>query len=151
MPGYTRSAAYLVSGNGSVVVGRVPNSVFLHEALVWIWTPTTGMRDLKQVLLDMGVVLATTVVFFEAAAISDSGEVLCGIGYVGAAFTSWVADISPGCYTDCTADGLLTVADFGCFQNRFVLGDLYADCTENGMLALDDFGCFQVAFTVGCP
>ncbi len=55
------------------------------------------------------------------------------------------------CYPDCNADGSLTVADFGCFQARFVLGDLYADCNEDAQLTVADFGCFQTKFVAGCP
>ncbi len=55
------------------------------------------------------------------------------------------------CYPDCNADGALTVADFGCFQTKFVLGDLYADCNGQGGLTVADFGCFQTKFVLGCP
>ena len=55
------------------------------------------------------------------------------------------------CYADCNADGALTVADFGCFQTTFVLGDPYADCNADGQLTVADFGCFQTKFVAGCP
>ena len=55
------------------------------------------------------------------------------------------------CYADCTFNGALTVADFGCFQTRFAAGDPYADCTMDGALTVADFGCFQTAFVAGCP
>ena len=56
-----------------------------------------------------------------------------------------------GCYPDCNDDGALTVADFGCFQTRFVAGDMYADCNGDGQLTVADFGCFQTEFVAGCP
>ncbi|MFM9994696.1 MAG: hypothetical protein ACKVU4_02720 [Phycisphaerales bacterium] len=56
-----------------------------------------------------------------------------------------------GCYADCTGDGGLTVADFGCFQGRYVLASLYADCTGDGSLSVADFGCFQGRYVLGCP
>ncbi len=55
------------------------------------------------------------------------------------------------CYPDCNEDGNLTIADFGCFQTRFIAGDPYADCTGTGGLTIADFGCFQTAFIAGCP
>jgi hypothetical protein len=55
------------------------------------------------------------------------------------------------CYPDCNADGVLTVADFGCFQTKFVLADPYGDCDGDGQLTVADFGCFQTKFVVGCP
>ena len=57
----------------------------------------------------------------------------------------------PDCYPDCTGEGALTVADFGCFQTRFVLADPYADCNGDGILTVADFGCFQTKFVLGCP
>ena len=57
----------------------------------------------------------------------------------------------PPCYPDCNGSGSLTVADFGCFQTKFVIGDPYADCNGSGTLSVADFGCFQTKFVVGCP
>ncbi len=57
----------------------------------------------------------------------------------------------PACYPDCTLDSQLTIADFGCFQTKFVAGDPYADCNGAGGLTIADFGCFQTAFVAGCP
>ena len=54
-------------------------------------------------------------------------------------------------YADCNLDGVLTVADFGCFQTKFVVGDPYADCNGDGLRTVADFGCFQTKFVVGCP
>jgi hypothetical protein len=55
-----------------------------------------------------------------------------------------------GCYPDCNGDSTLTVADFGCFQTKFVAGDPYADCNGDSALTVADFGCFQTAFVGGC-
>jgi hypothetical protein len=67
----------------------------------------------------------------------------------------YVDDVSlqpeASCYPDCNGDGNLTVADFGCFQTKFVAGDPYADCNASGSLTVADFGCFQTQFVGGCP
>ncbi len=55
------------------------------------------------------------------------------------------------CYADCNGVGGLTIADFGCFQTKFVAGDPYADCNGVGGLTIADFGCFQTQFVGGCP
>ncbi len=55
------------------------------------------------------------------------------------------------CYPDCNGVGGLTIADFGCFQTRFVAQDPYADCNGVGGLTIADFGCFQTQFVAGCP
>ncbi|MFM9996371.1 MAG: hypothetical protein ACKVU4_11295 [Phycisphaerales bacterium] len=57
----------------------------------------------------------------------------------------------PACYPDCNGSGTLSVADFGCFQGKYVLGDLYADCNGSGALSVADFGCFQGKYVLGCP
>jgi hypothetical protein len=59
--------------------------------------------------------------------------------------------LSAICYPDCNGDGILGLADFGCFQTKFALGDPYADCNGDGILGLADFGCFQTKFALGCP
>jgi hypothetical protein len=56
-----------------------------------------------------------------------------------------------GCYPDCNGDTVLNLADFGCFQTKFALGDMYADCNGDTLLNLSDFGCFQTKFALGCP
>jgi hypothetical protein len=68
-------------------------------------------------------------------------------GATGLAFVGGGAE----CYPDCDGDEVLTLADFGCFQTKFALGDLYADCNGDLVLNLADFGCFQTQFALGCP
>jgi hypothetical protein len=66
--------------------------------------------------------------------------------------TAFSSEILPEpCYPDCNGVGGLTIADFGCFQTRFVAGDPYADCNGVGGLTIADFACFQTAFVAGCP
>ncbi len=62
-----------------------------------------------------------------------------------------VAAFGAACYPDCTGGGSLTIADFVCFQTRFVAGDPYADCNASGSLTVADFVCFQTRFMAGCP
>ncbi|MCC6659619.1 MAG: PQQ-binding-like beta-propeller repeat protein [Phycisphaerales bacterium] len=72
----------------------------------------------------------------------------------GWAFTVGPAGLyafAPPCGPDCNADGSLNLADFGCFQTRFALGEPYADCNGDGVRNLADFGCFQTLFALGCP
>lgn len=63
------------------------------------------------------------------------------------------AELVAVCYPSCTYYGMgpLTLADFGCFQTNFALGNVYADCDEDGLLTLADFGCFVTYFALGCP
>ncbi len=59
--------------------------------------------------------------------------------------------VCPPCYPDCDGSGSLTLADFFCFQARFVAADPQADCNQSGTLTIADFGCFQTKFVAGCP
>ncbi len=65
------------------------------------------------------------------------------------------SELSPGlpptleigcCYDDCNCDGQVSIADFICFQNRWLLGDPYADCNGSGTHTISDFICFQSCF-----
>ena len=66
----------------------------------------------------------------------------------------WAGDASPGgslpCPADCDGDGMATIFDFLCFQNRFAAGDPSADCDCSGELNIFDFLCFQNLFALGC-
>jgi hypothetical protein len=78
----------------------------------------------------------------------DAG-VMSGGGYeIGGGFWPGAAKT---CQPDCNSDGLLTVADFGCFQTKFVQTHPAADCNADGQFTVADFGCFQTKFVLGCP
>jgi hypothetical protein len=94
-----------------------------------------------------------TMAYFPSASLGG-GEILLHGGYAGGANVlsdTWRMRCVGDCYADCNTDGTLTVADFGCFQTRFVRGDPYADCDGAGGLTVQDFGCFQTLFVLGCP
>ena len=82
---------------------------------------------------------------------------LAAQGQNSAAFIASALDLTCpaaiACYAncDCSDEPVLTVADFGCFQTKFVSGDPYADCNDDRMLTVADFGCFQSRFVSGCP
>jgi hypothetical protein len=93
-----------------------------------------------------GFELTGTIGQHDASVVAGSGGSFeCFGGFWGAAAGQ------SSCYPDCTNDGVLTVADFGCFQTKFVAGDPYADCNASGTLTVADFGCFQTRFVAGCP
>ena len=79
------------------------------------------------------------------------GDLWTTVPYIDSGALEWLSRFGCSCYADCTADGALTVADFGCFQTQFVAGDPYADCNGDGSLTVADFGCFQTKFVAGCP
>jgi hypothetical protein len=74
------------------------------------------------------------------------------ISHAGGVLSSNVARWGCGhCYADCNKDGVLNLADFGCYQTKYALNDAYADCNGDGAINLADFGCFQAKYAIGCP
>ncbi len=57
----------------------------------------------------------------------------------------------PGCFADCNGNAVLTIADFACFQRKFVEDDAASDCNRDGRRNLADFACFKARFVQGCP
>jgi hypothetical protein len=55
------------------------------------------------------------------------------------------------CDPDCDNDGILTLADFGCFINNFARLTPYADVTADGQWNVADFGLFQTRFRPRLP
>jgi hypothetical protein len=82
---------------------------------------------------------------------SDAGVYTCVVSTACGSDTSNGATLVVTCYPDCNADGVLNLADFGCFQTRFATAHPYADCNGDGVRNLADFGCFQTKFALGCP
>jgi probable HAF family extracellular repeat protein len=153
LPGFAGSGAAAVSADGSVIVGSSwPEQ---GDAAAFIWDSASGMRELRAVLGERGVLVPASALE-GAVGISADGRTIVGNGHwenpVGSPNMGWIAFLGEAvCYPDCNVDGTLTVADFGCFQTKFVAGDPYADCNADGGLTVADFGCFQTSFVTGCP
>ncbi len=128
----------------TVVFGGVSDSSYLGDTWEWdglTWTPLSLAGPEPRA--------------FPAGAFDPARDrvVLFGGSSSAPGFTlyddTW--ELGCPCYPDCTTDAQLTVADFGCFQTKFVAGDPYADCNGVGGLTIADFGCFQTKFVEGCP
>ncbi|CAG0952928.1 hypothetical protein PHYC_00299 [Phycisphaerales bacterium] len=148
--GAFQSWAYDVSGDGSVVVGRAsiagPCGPFgcNSEGRAFIWDEAHGMRDLQQVLTDLGVDL-TGWKLLEARGVSFDGRVITGSGLNPEGLgEAWVASLSPAppaCEPDVNCDGAVNGFDVqateeavnGDFANFCMpSADLNGDGTENG-------------------
>ena len=151
-PGAFTWSANAVSHDGSVIGGGM--SPF-PDSEAYIWSDDPGNVLLARHLASLGVNLAG----WELGAVtgvSADGRKFAGNGTRTIApgqtrDEAWIASLGPVCYPDCNKDGALTVADFGCFQSRFVGQDPYADCNADAQLTVADFGCFQTRFVGGCP
>jgi hypothetical protein len=119
----------------------------------FVWNPRDKMRSLQDVLvndLGLGGVLAGWNLL-SATGVSADGRTIVGYGFGPSGLEGYRARIPAYCAADCNADGALTVADFGCFQTKFILADTWADCNGDCALTVADFGCVQTKFVLGCP
>ncbi|MFM9994330.1 MAG: alpha/beta hydrolase [Phycisphaerales bacterium] len=110
-----------------------------------------GNRDFRDHLLDLSI----PVNYIEAPCGHDLQCLLNAQGLASASYFAARFDLpcaaAAACYADCDCSGGLSVADFGCFQTKYVLGDAYADCNADLAFSVADFGCFQGKYVLGCP
>ncbi|MCC6659458.1 MAG: PEP-CTERM sorting domain-containing protein [Phycisphaerales bacterium] len=91
----------------------------------FIWDSTHGIRDLRDHLIfDLGIESVRGWLLFAAVGVSADGTTITGIGLnPQGEYEGWVATLgAPSCYPDCNGDGVLNLADFGCFTTKFALG-----------------------------
>ncbi|MFM9995194.1 MAG: PEP-CTERM sorting domain-containing protein [Phycisphaerales bacterium] len=113
----------VVVGACNIAYGGLQGQEFSGQA--FIWDAASGMRDIKEQLLlrDVNAVVGWSL--FVAAGVSADGTTIAGVGLnPQGEYEGWVAHLegSSTCYPDCNGDGQLSVADFGCFQTKYVLG-----------------------------
>ncbi|MFM9994602.1 MAG: hypothetical protein ACKVU4_02250 [Phycisphaerales bacterium] len=151
-PGAFTWSAFAANHDGSVIGGAL--SPF-PDSEAYVWSADPGNVLLAPHLAGLGVSL-TGWTLREIHGVSADGRTFAGRGTHQVApgdlrEEAWIAGLGAICYPDCNKDAQLTVADFGCFQGKYVLGDLYADCNTSGTLTVADFGCFQGKYVLGCP
>ncbi|MFM9995598.1 MAG: PEP-CTERM sorting domain-containing protein [Phycisphaerales bacterium] len=112
----------IVVGSCSIIYGGLQGQEVCGQA--FIWDAINGMRDIKEQLMlrDVSGVVGWTL--YAAVAVADDGKTIAGVGLnPQGEYEGWVARLDTGpCYADCNGDGALTVADFGCFQTKYVIG-----------------------------
>jgi hypothetical protein len=137
------------------VAGQPASRIAKWRGVGHFWEPLGGGLTQGN-LATYGLTLA---VFDEDGDGPNPGGLYVGgnFNYAGGLYSPriarWGCPLKPGgpCYADCDGDGVLTLADFGCFRARFATNDPRADCNGDGVLNLSDFGCFQTKFVLGCP
>ncbi|MFM9996114.1 MAG: DNRLRE domain-containing protein [Phycisphaerales bacterium] len=118
---------------------------------VYTWGSTAGMTADVQSWLDQPATNFGWMIVGDETATSTAKRFDTHEHPVVASRPVLTIDYTPPCYPDCNNSGTLSVADFGCFQGKYVLGDMYADCNASGTLSVADFGCFQGKYVLGCP
>jgi hypothetical protein len=114
--------ASVVVGGCNIAYGGLQGQEFSGQA--FIWDAVNGMRDIKEELLLRDVTAVAGWTLYVAVGIADDARTIAGVGLnPQGEYEGWIAHLDTGpCYADCNGDGQLNVADFGCFQTRFVLG-----------------------------
>ncbi len=144
-------APMAVSADGSVIAGQsYPSPNTPNWAAGWRWTERRGIEYLSDVLAALGSAPAGTRID-SANGISADGRTIAG-SFITSSWTeqAWVGVVPTACYADCNHDLALTIADFGCFQTRFVQGHQFGDCNQDRAYTIADFACFQNEFGLGC-
>ncbi len=149
-PGMDWSTAYSINNHGEVVgsYAELHGCPWCHRFRAFHWQNGTLTH-----LSDLIPAGSNFTALLHAYKINDNGDI-AGVGLTNDpdiihAFLLKRTDTP--CYADCNGSGSLTIADFTCFQTKFVAGDPYADCNQSGGLTVADFTCFQSQFVAGCP
>ncbi len=129
------------------------NATVLHDGSgvrMVVGALVPGNRNFRDHLLALDIPVG----YVETACGHVLGCLLDAEGLNSAAYIAGALDLCGACYANCdcsTGAPALTVADFVCYQAKFVAGDPYADCNGDSSLTVADFGCFQAEFAAGCP
>jgi uncharacterized membrane protein len=151
LAGYTNSTATSVDGDGDCVVGYGANTS-ISEGRAFLWSPSTGMRPLHDVLTLKGADL-TGWTLSRATSVSADGRTIVGVGVNPSNQTrGWIATIpnSALCPADFDDSGFVDIEDFNAFVAAFELGEQDADFDGSGFVDTEDFDAFVEAFEVGC-
>jgi probable HAF family extracellular repeat protein len=152
--GGTMSAAFDVSGNGAVIVGQSLLTSALGTERAFRWTAQTGMRDLRQLLMEAGVTEVQAWRSLRAAlAVSKDGRVIVGYGRnPDNLWEAWRAVLPvPGtCPADWNGDGSVTPADVAAFVSAWSAdlsaGSAATDFDASGTVTPADVAAFVSAW-----
>lgn len=109
------SSAMAVSAEGTVVVGRSSSARAEAASEAFVWTETTGMQSIRQILLDQGVTSIADWHLEVATDIADDGRTIVGYGQNPVGRTeAWIAVLppsEPAIPGDLNGDGVVNVLD----------------------------------------
>ncbi len=153
--GAVSAEATCVSHDGSVIAGYAAGpgaGAPGGGAVVWTGAGAQHVATLLGPALPWGFSLT------RANGVSADGKTVVGIGTNVYGSKAWVVRLDGAplpfvCYANCnmSCGPVLSIADFGCFQARYITQDPYADCNQDALFTIADFACFQSSFAAGCP
>lgn len=136
-----------LSADGSTVVGG-------YYGNSWIWTETTGVRSLRELLitrygLDLrGWCLSPQAINFDGSVIV--GQATNPQGRAGPFWLKLESESAGGCSADFDRTGFVDTDDFDAFVQAFEAGDRIGDFDGSCFVDTDDFDAFVMAFEAGC-
>jgi uncharacterized membrane protein len=165
LPNRPRCNVFGISADGRIVVGECTNGS-QWTAAIWTGPGPQGpyqASSLSNYLIQRGLTVPPGSTPYTATDITGDGTVIVGSVFTPNGEFGFRAQT---CYANCDdsiAPGMLTVADFSCFLQRFAEASqrshqhqLYhwANCdksTTAPALNIADFSCFLQKFAAGCP
>jgi probable HAF family extracellular repeat protein len=148
--GLPRGRALATNADGSIIVGLASDDTL--EELAFIWDAPSGMRSLRQVLIDAGATGLTGWRLDRATGISDDGRTIVGVGVNPLGIQQgWIATLgsTPACPADFNGADGLSVQDIFDFLNAWFAGSPAADINGGGLSVQDIFD-FLNAWFAGC-
>jgi probable HAF family extracellular repeat protein len=151
--GLILASALAVSADGNTVVGYSSATSGLEA---FIWTPATGMRSLKTVLINeygLGTQIGTFLPQ-RATAISADGKVIVGYGKRSSTDTATEGFIvnlrtEAPCFADFNQDGGIDGGDIESFFLAWEAGSTNADVNQDGGVDGSDIETFFLAWEAG--
>ncbi len=159
--GFIRSSAAAVSDDGQVVVGGGTKSGSVNVAT--IWTAQSGMRSIKEVLLERGVAAVQNWDLTDGTGVSGDGTRMTGFGRnPSGQFEAWLAVLPRACPGDANADGAVDLLDLLAFTSAWseflgqaVTAGSPGDYNSNGAIDLLDLLAFNADWSANlgtsCP
>jgi hypothetical protein len=154
LPSRPNASIYIsdCSSDGNTLVGySIVGGVDTWEAI--IVTPAEGVRTLREVLAEGGVVVPASIALRETYCNADA-SIIAGWAYdiPSRRYRAYIATLGVGgdCPADFNADGFLDFFDYADFVEAFEAGDTRADFNRDGFLDFFDYADFVEAFEAGC-
>jgi len=148
-----------ISNDGLRVIGTADTTDNLYDyprGVAFIWSPSTGIRSLREALREDFDIDTGTRELRSAWDMTSDGQYVVGratdaqSGEHAGYRVALPAPTQP-CPADVTGDGVVNADDFFAFLSLFADGDARADFTGEGTINADDFFAFLSAFAAGCP
>lgn len=156
VPGRPNGSVHITdcSSDGNTLVGySTAGGVNTWEAVVW--TADTGLRTLRSILVERGVVIPANIALRETYC-NGEGTIIAGWAYDIAInrYRGYIAEIPPECHADFNGDGFVDLFDFdefvSCFEGEVCPPGRDSDFNGDGFTDLFDYDDFVVAFDRGC-